>query len=260
MVPAAHDHGHALRDAHPAHRAPVGQLERDAQARRRRERHRVPGERLVPVAGRAGEDGAVGNECHQSAVRKLRSQPLGVQVGAHVQFDCRGVRGGEGQDAVDDARQHLGQQPLRGSALDASARGWQGDLATDLRVRVPVRGVVQEHRGQFQDLLLRALDEDPAGVLPAAGPQLPGGMGEATGQEVPGRDPHLPGAQEFPRDAGVREGNAQPRERRRGVRVRLHPVQDQFHIAQPPRIPQLLVGAVAVAVQALQRAGQVVPG
>ena len=292
VVAAAHDHRDALRHAHAAHGGAVLELQLHPQPRRGLERHRPAGERLVPVTGGAGQHGAVGHERHEAALGQLRAQVLGIQVGGHVRLERGGFQVLPAQRALDDARQHLREQPVRGVALDAPPCGGQRDLAAHLdgprlsgrRRRTagcapPVhrpgvsrpahpglacRGGIHrapwirhDHGGALEDLLARALDRDATGVLAAARAQVPGGPGELPGEEVPGGHAGVPGGDQLAGDPGVEQGEPDPGQGRRGVRVRLHPVHDQLRITQPPRALELLVGAVAAAVQAAEGLGEV---
>src|SRR5699024_3101085 len=104
----------------------------------------------------------------------------------------------------------------------------------------PVRG--DGDGGALEDLLGRGADAEPP-------LQRGRGVREGAGQEVGGRDRAAPVGEEILRDAGGVTVHHQAHQRRRGVGIDLHVVDEQSAGTQVVGALQLLVGAVAAAVE-----------
>ena len=155
-----------------------------------------------------------------------------------------GVVAGVEQDGLGDPGQVLGEQARSASALDAAAGG--GQLGREARLD-PVLG--EGDGGALEHLLARGADVDPL-------PGVRGGLGERPRQEVGGRDASAPVGQQVLREARRGPVHDQAHERGRRKGVGLHVVDHEPARSQVVVAAQLLVGAVAAAVDRGEELGE----
>jgi len=253
MIAAPHDQGHAARHPQARDRAGVGPRQGHAQRLGAREGNGVPVERPVVHAAAPGQDGAVGHEGDQSLRGELGAQGVGVLHGLGVAIQQRAVRRGPAQSLGHQRRHLAAQHRLGGGSVDAApARRQPGDEPR-FQPAGPDRGRVQHHGTARQHRLARRVHREGAAAAGAARTGQRRGAGcKGPRERVAKRHPPALAMPQRLRKPGGRRRYQRAQARGRAEGVTLHVVDGQCEVVKGVASRKVLVGLVALAVEAAQ--------
>ena len=250
MIPAPHDQGDPLGDAHASDLTGMGEVKDDLQLWRRSKRDYLStAQRPVTDPALPGQQAAVADKGHQSLLSQVLPEN-GLILAApdmlpHDPLGCLDP----GQGLLHNPGHILEQYGLRPSAQDCSPPGREAH-------RTPgFNPVLRENHGRpEQDLLAAAVD----GHLFALGPltllraDLPGAASDLSGQEILGCCPAHRIGQKVGREPGPLCRHKDTQLAGWGKRVALDMIDMQRPVPKIVLSLQILVGLVAFAVDPVQ--------